>query len=157
MYGVTDIYRGQRPVLVWICALKALKHMLRNPILRGNFAYHPEFAEDFSMFEFHHTIYYHLAQMECGSDSTVIVIYTNKDGAMTTSRHEAKLFYIRIANAKSNVCFDSSAVQLIACFPTISKEDEDYSSGEERKRAELQLEHDCIRMIFEAFNRASHQ
>jgi hypothetical protein len=155
---VPEIYKGQRPTLYWMCPLKVVRHMLQNPVLRnGNFAYHPEFTEDFSTIEFHHTIYYHLAQLECGPNSTVVVIYSNTDGTMTTARGESHLFYIRTANTKSPACFDQSCVQLIAALPTLSTDDSKYNSAEDRMRAQIQLFHDCIDKMFADFNVVSQE
>ena len=121
---------GQKPTIRWLCPLKVLKHMLRNPLLKGNFAYYPRFRHDFSTIEFEHSLFFHVAHAECGE--TVIVVYINIDGTSTTSQMESELLYMRIANTYSPACFDKSAIQLISVLPKISSEDEVYGSAEKR-------------------------
>ena len=73
-----ELFMGQKPRFAWINPLCSLQHGLLHPSLKkpGTFAYKPEFCEDFSTIEFHHTPLFHLLQLECGPEKTVIGIFS---------------------------------------------------------------------------------
>lgn len=154
-----ELFMGQKPRFAWINPLCSLQHGLLHPSLKkpGTFAYKPEFCEDFSTIEFHHTPLFHLLQLECGPEKTVIGIFSNQDGTMVTKDMELDLFYVRVANILSPFCFDSSAVHICAVMPQISSDNAVYGGPEQRIRAEQVLHNLAISTMFEEFNKASKE
>ncbi len=94
------MYRGQKPFLAWLCPLNLLQQDLHNPIYQKpcHFRFRPEFANDFSTINFVQTQHYHLLQLQCGTDSTVICIDLNTDGTRTAKHKDSHLVYMRRAN-----------------------------------------------------------
>jgi hypothetical protein len=153
------MYRGQKPFLSWLCPLDVLQHDLHNPIYQrpGHFGYRPEFADDFSTIDFVQTPRYHLLQLQCGTNMTVICIDLNTDGTRTTKRKESHLVYMRCANGRLGAMTDLSTVHCIAALPVLDPDNKIYGGSDEKKYAELHLFHACFKKILAKFNVASEK
>jgi hypothetical protein len=139
--------------------LACIQHQLRNPIYKipGNFGYKPELANDFSTIDFVQTPRFHLLQLKCGEQATVVAINVNTDGTGTTKRQESHLVYLTIANGRGTATTSLETVQLIGAVPHIDQDIKLYGGQEEKKYAELVVFHAYFEKMFRVFNKASDE
>ena len=153
------MYKGQRATMFYMCPLQILQHALRNPLYKkpGHFAYKPEFAEDLSTADFVQTPRFHLVQLQCGANATVLGVNFNTDGTGIAKHTEAHFVFAQIANGRRAAASDLSTVFLIAALPSLSSDNKAFGGSDMKKYAHLHLFHSCWTELLENFNRASHE